>query len=214
MEVVMLMLMGLAWILMYIGKGARWLFESHKEGIYNLTAKDVVATDDEVLAVARMLKKIPQDGIGALAEIQDVLDDIFEDKWYCWVDRFFWANIDNTSCDKLPGEAKDKPYKEFKNVCFHLLLARIGKVHRWYGACMAGSHIICGLSEEESKDIFKKISLSIEKTLIEKHPDHAYDLEMMTKKEYYRYFGEQTFIAMRFVVNYYGSASAWKRLEP
>ena len=72
MEVVLLMLMGLAWVLVYIGKGARWLFESHKDGIYNLTAKDIVATDDEVFAVTRMLQS-PQNRRGGFAEIQDVL---------------------------------------------------------------------------------------------------------------------------------------------
>ena len=213
MEVVLLMLMGLAWILMYIWKGAKWLFESHRVEVYNLTAKDVVATDDEAFAVTQMLQGW-QNREGVIAEIQDVLDDIFGDRWRAWVNRSFWADVNSTFYEQLPGEASEKPYKEFKNVCFHLLLAKTGKVYKWYGGRMAGSHIICGLSEEESMEVFKKISLAIEKMLIEKHPDHAYDLEMMTKNEYNRYLGEQTFILMRFVLNYYGGTSGWEMLEP
>lgn len=206
MEVVMLMLMGLAWVLVYIGKGTRWLFESRKEGIYNLTAKNIVATDDEVFAVTRILQS-PQNRRGGFAEIQDVLDDIFGDEWY------YWTGLSGTAWDNLPGEAAAQPYREFKNVCFHLLLAKTGKVYKGFGGRVASCHQFSYFSEAESMVFFKKISFAIEKMLIEKHPEHAYDLEMMTKKEYYRYRTE-TFIALRFYVNSCSSASAWKRLEP
>lgn len=211
MEVVLLMLMGLAWILVYIWKGARWLSESHKDEIYNLTAKDIVATNDEVFAVEQTLQNL-RSREGAIEEIQDVLDDIFGDRWRLWVNKGFWSNLGNTCYGMLPGEAQDKPYKELKNVCFHLLLAKSGKVYKFYGGRIAGSHIICGLSEEESMDAFKKISFAIEKMIGEKHPDHIYDIEMMTDEECHR-CGERTFIAMRFVANYLGMASAWRRLE-
>lgn len=206
MEVVLLMLMGLAWVLVYIGKGARWLFESHKEGIYNLTAKDIVATDDEVFAVTRMLQS-PQNRRGGFAEIQDVLDDIFGDEWY------YWTGLSGTAWDKLPGEARWQPYREFKNVCFHLLLAKTGKVYNGYGGRVASCPQFSYFSEEESMEIFKKISFAIEKMLIEKHPDHAHDLEMMTKKEYFRY-RTVTFIGLRFYVNSCCDASKWDMLEP
>lgn len=206
MEVVMLMLMGLAWVLVYIGKGARWLFESRKEGIYNLTAKNIVATDDEVFAVTRMLQS-PQNRRGGFAEIQDVLDDIFGDEWY------YWTGLSGTAWDNLPGEATAQPYREFKNVCFHLLLAKTGKVYKGFGGRVASCPQFSYFSEEESMVFFKKISFAIEKMLIEKHPEHAYDLEMMTKKECYRY-KEITYIALRFYVNSRGGASNWKRLEP
>lgn len=206
MEVVLLMLMGLAWVLVYIGKGARWLFESHKDGIYNLTAKDIVATDDEVFAVTRMLQS-PQNRRGGFAEMQDVLDDIFGDEWY------YWTGLSGTAWDNLPGEATAQPYREFKNVCFHLLLAKTGKVYKGFGGRVASCPQFSYFSEEESMVFFKKISFAIEKMLIEKHPEHAYDLEMMTKKECYRY-KEITYIAPRFYVNSCGGASNWKRLEP
>ena len=206
MEVVMLMLLGLFWLIVYIGKGGVWLFWSHKESVYNQVAKDVVATDEEVFAVTRMLQS-PQNRRGGFAEIQDVLDDIFGDKWYRWTD------LHEGAWDKLPGEASDKPYMYFKNVCFHLLLARYGKVYKGFGGRIAGSHIICYMSEEESMEIFKKISFAIEKMLIKNHPDHAYDLEMLTKEQYNQYTGECTYIAPRFYVKSGAGASGWKKLE-
>lgn len=206
MEVVLLILLGLFWLIVYIRKGAVWLFESHKEGVYNQVAKDVVATDDEVFAATRVFQS-PQNRRGGFAEIQDILDDIFGDEWY------YWTGLRDTVWDKLPGEATAQPYREFKNVCFHLFLARTGKVYNGFGGRLASCPKFSYFSEEESMEIFKKISFAIEKMLIEKHPDHAYDLEMMTKTEYRQYTGECTFIALRFVVNSGRGASGWKRLE-
>ena len=190
MEVVLLILMGIFWFIVQIVKWIGWSFEASKQHEYDLVANDVLATNGEAFIARKYVWSENE-----IDKISKELDEIFGDSWHQWSDA------DKTLNTSIWTEGT---YKTPYSVIYHLLLAKEGKINRNGPAKYVKPHAMCGLSEEESFEVLKKISLVIERLLIEKHPKHAYDLEMLTNG---------TSIMQRYWVKYIDASGSWKRLE-
>lgn len=205
MEIVLLMLMGLGWVLFQIVEIIDVVIKSKMTEAYNLVAKDIIATEEETQDAERILANSQSRNDGIM-EIKDVLDDIFGDRWHQWAER------NDFIVNPYSGYRTQCPYSNFNSLCLSLLLAKRGKMRK--SMELVKNHSVCGLSKEESSGIIKRISFAVEKMLVENHPDHAYDLEMVTRTEHYGAgCSPMPFISPRFFTYAGKDKASWKRLE-
>lgn len=174
MEFVFAVAIGLFWLIVYCVRDVKELSGAVHDGKYRSLVKEIEANADDEFTAKRKLQS-PRSRMEYLGDIQDELDFIFQDDWYQFIEP-------HTYWDKLSDDNGMAVYREFKHVCFHLMLAKEGKVSRFVSK-MIGKHSICGRSADESFELLKRISYCIEKLFKQKNPSHAYDIEMFVYSE-------------------------------
>lgn len=197
MEFVIAVAIGLFWLMVYCVRDVKGLAGAVHDGKYDTLMKEIEANEDEEFAAKRKLQS-PQRRMEYLGDIQDELDFIFQDGWYQFIEP-------HTYWDKIGDNKSAAAYREFKHVCYHLMLAKEGKVMRFANG-MIREHSVCGRPADESFELIKRIAFCIEKLFKQKNPTHAYDIEMFV----YSSMG-RSFVVSRYDMEHYKIRNA-KRL--
>lgn len=169
-ECFILLFAGLVYLIRPFFELGEAIYDGKKQGRIDAAYKELVATwEEERAAKNKFLRSRTR--IDALSEIRDELDYIFGDKWYDWIELYneWYIHKEFTNGHE---------FLQFKNVCYTLILAKWGK----FSNVLAGtvrSYVVCGLSEEESIEALKRIASTAERLVSEKHPDFAYEAEML-----------------------------------
>lgn len=161
---------GIFWICVKIIEVGYWVVDSKADSVRRDARNELVATDEEELSVKRKFC-IGKTRMAAIEEIKEELNYIFGEKWRAWVD------LDHDWYIGGSEFTNGHDFKQFKNVCHSLMLAKWGK----YSKSLAdgvNNHVVCDLMEGESMDVIKKICVTAEKLVSQKRPDSAYDAEM------------------------------------
>ena len=171
---------GIFWIGIKMIELGYWTFDSKEESVRRDAERELVATDEEELAVKRKFV-MGKTRMAAFEEIKEELTYIFGEKWRAW------ADLDNDWYILDREFTNGHDFKKFQNVCYSLMLAKWGKYSKVLASGVT-DHVVCDLMEGESMDVIKKICVTAEKWVSQKRPDSAYDAEMYIYPSSYSHF--------------------------
>ena len=176
MDFVIAVAIGLFCLIVRCIRGAYDLWDNDVQYKTDKIRNALVATEEDRFAAKRKLQN-PKARMEYLGEIQEELDYIFHDEWYDWIEpHTLWNELDDVCFGHV--------FRDFKYVCYSLMLAKMGKITRWnsYGIRI---HKTCGKSLEESEAYIKRIALAIERLVKENNPRYSYDIEMLVSNDNY-----------------------------
>lgn len=171
MDFVIAVAIGLFCLIVRCIRGAYDLWDNNVQYKADKIRDALVATEEDRFAAKRKLQN-PKARMEYLGEIQEELDYIFHDEWYDWIEpHTIWNELDDVCFGHV--------FRDFKHVCYNLMLAKMGKITRW-NSCGFRYHRTCGKSLEESEPYIRRIALAIERLVKENNPQYSYEIEMLT----------------------------------